>query len=171
MWRFIKHIVTSEIQTETFQKQEQQLEQVGELLSRHIAKRLGRSLAIRLVDAGSCNACELEIQATTNPYYHLERFGIHFVPSPRHADMLLVTGPITKNMKAALEKTFEATPAPKLVVAIGDCASCGGIFKDSYAVAGPLNDIIPVNYVVKGCPPTPVDIISGILAALDIIES
>src|SRR3990167_140073 len=136
MWQLTKNIFQSSIKTEPLIQQDQSIEKIGLALSRHIKKRLGRALAIRMVDAGSCNACELEIQATTNPYYNLERFGIHFVASPRHADMLLVTGPVTKNMQEALKKTYLAMPEPKLVVAIGDCAHCGGIFNDSYAVIG-----------------------------------
>lgn len=130
-------------------------------------KLLGRALAIRQVDAGSCNGCELEITGMTSPYYDLERFGLHFVASPRHADMLLVTGPVTRNMEVPLRKTYEATPAPKLVVAVGDCARTCGVFKGSYAIAGSVDAIIPVDVFVHGCPPEPADILSGILAALD----
>lgn len=166
MWDLTKEIVTSGIKTEEFIKQDQHVEKIGETLSKNIKKRFNRALNIRMVDAGSCNGCELEIQAISNPYYNLERFGINFVASPRHADMLLVTGPVTKNMIEALKKTFNAIPNPKLVVAIGDCAYCGGIFKDSYAVIGAVSNVIPVNYVVKGCPPTPIDILSGILQAI-----
>ena len=166
MWKLTKNIMTSGIQTEKFEKKEDQVEQVGQALSIQIAKRFGRALAIRMVDAGSCNGCELEIQAINNPYYNIEQFGVHFVPSPRHADMLLVTGPVTKNMREALLKTFEAMPHPKLVVAIGDCAHCGGIFKGSYAVVGAVSAVIPVNAVIKGCPPTPIDIMNGILTSI-----
>jgi Ni,Fe-hydrogenase III small subunit len=128
---------------------------------------LGRALAIRQVDAGSCNGCELEIAGVTSPYYDLERFGLHFVASPRHADMLLVTGPVTRNMEVPLRKTYEATPAPKIVVAVGDCAKTCGVFKGSYAIAGSVDAIIPVDVFVQGCPPEPADILSGILAALN----
>jgi Ni,Fe-hydrogenase III small subunit len=130
-------------------------------------KLLGRALAIRQVDAGSCNGCELEIAGMTSPYYDLERFGLHFVASPRHADMLLVTGPVTRNMEVPLRKTYEATPAPKIVVAVGDCAQTCGVFKGSYAIAGSVDTVIPVDVFVHGCPPEPADILSGILAALD----
>ncbi len=128
---------------------------------------LGRALGIRQVDAGSCNGCELEITGMTSPYYDLERFGLHFVASPRHADMLLVTGPVTRNMEVPLRKTYEATPAPKIVVAVGDCAQTCGVFKGSYAVAGSVDAVIPVDVFVHGCPPEPADILRGILAALD----
>lgn len=131
-----------------------------------IRRRLGRALAIREVDAGSCNGCEIEISGLTSPVYDCERFGIHFVASPRHADMLLVTGPVTRNMEVPLVKTYEATPAPKLVVAIGDCAKNCGVFKGSYAVVGSVADIIPVDAFVTGCPPEPAEILHGILAAL-----
>ena len=140
-------------------------------LARHIdtrARRLfGRALAIREVDAGSCNGCEIEITGLTSPVYDMERFGMHFVASPRHADMLLVTGPVTRNMEIPLRKTYEATPHPKLVVAVGDCAHTCGVFAGSYAVAGSVSAIIPVDVVITGCPPTPTDILRGILAALD----
>ena len=127
---------------------------------------LGRALAIRQVDAGSCNGCELEISGLTSPVYDLERFGVHFVASPRHADLLLVTGPVTRNMEVPLRKTYEATPDPKLVVAVGDCARTCGVFRGSYAVAGSVDQIIPVDVFVSGCPPEPTDILRGILAAL-----
>jgi Ni,Fe-hydrogenase III small subunit len=127
---------------------------------------LGRALAIREVDAGSCNGCEIEISGLTSPVYDLERFGMHFVASPRHADMLLVTGPVTRNMEIPLRKTYEATPDPKLVVAVGDCAKTCGVFAGSYAVAGSVADFIPVDVFVTGCPPEPADILRGILAAL-----
>lgn len=128
---------------------------------------LGRALAIREVDAGSCNGCEIEITGLTNPIYDSERFGIHFVASPRHADMLLVTGPVTRNMEVPLRKTYEATPDPKLVVAVGDCAQTCGVFQGSYAVFGSVDKVIPVDVFVKGCPPEPADILRGILAALE----
>jgi Ni,Fe-hydrogenase III small subunit len=128
---------------------------------------LGRALAIREVDAGSCNGCELEIGGLTGPVYDCERFGIHFVASPRHADLLLVTGPVTRNMEVPLRKTYEATPDPKLVVAVGDCAKTCGVFRGSYAVAGSVDQIVPVDAFVAGCPPEPADILRGILSALD----
>ena len=126
----------------------------------------GRALAVREVDAGSCNGCEVEITGLTSPVYDSERFGIHFVASPRHADLLLVTGPVTRNMEVPLRKTYDATPAPKLVVAVGDCARSCGVFKGSYAVAGSVDQVIPVNVFVDGCPPEPADILRGILTAL-----
>jgi len=127
---------------------------------------LGRALTIREVDAGSCNGCELEIHAVNNPYYNLEGYGIKFVASPRHADMLLVTGPVSRHMAFALKRTYEATPEPKLVVAIGDCGCDGGIFGESYASLGGVHKVIPVDYVVRGCPPPPLDILRGILTAV-----
>src|SRR5262245_4142737 len=130
-------------------------------------RRLGRSLAIREIDAGSCNGCELEIHALNNAFYDLERFGLSFVASPRHADILLVTGPVTKNMREALERTYNATPDPKWVVAVGNCAFDGGIFAGSYAVVGGVSAIIPVDLHIKGCPPTPRALLSGLLALLE----
>ena len=130
-------------------------------------KRLGRSLAIRQVDAGSCNGCELEIHALSNAFYDLERFGFSFVASPRHADVLLVTGPVTKNMREALERTYAATADPKWVVAVGNCAFDGGIFAGSYAVAGGVSAIIPVDLHIKGCPPSPAALLTGLLALLE----
>jgi len=129
--------------------------------------RLGRSLSIREVDAGSCNGCELEIHALNNAIYDVERFGIRFVASPRHADILLVTGPVTKNMAEALKRTYDAMPAPKWVVALGDCALDGGCFAGSYAIAGGVSAVIPVDLHIAGCPPAPIDILSGLLALLD----
>jgi Ni,Fe-hydrogenase III small subunit len=130
-------------------------------------RRLGRSLSIREVDAGSCNGCELEIHALNNAFYDLERFGLRFVASPRHADVLMVTGPVTKNMREALERTYNATPDPKWVVAVGDCAANGGIFAGSYAVAGGVNDVIPVDLHIRGCPPRPVQLLQGLLALME----
>jgi Ni,Fe-hydrogenase III small subunit len=130
-------------------------------------KRLGRSLSIREVDAGSCNGCELEIHALCNAYYDVERFGIRFVASPRHADVLLVTGPVTRNMREALERTYVATPSPKWVVAAGDCGIDGGCFAGSYAVVGGVSAVVPVDLHIPGCPPRPLDILKGLLALLD----
>jgi Ni,Fe-hydrogenase III small subunit len=127
---------------------------------------LGRALAIRHVDAGSCNGCELEIHALNNPYYNLEGLGIKFVASPRHADLLLVTGPVSRNMEVALRRTYDATPEPKLVVAVGDCGCDGGIFGESYASRGRVANVIPVDVAVPGCPPAPVAIIQAILTAV-----
>jgi Ni,Fe-hydrogenase III small subunit len=131
-----------------------------------ILELLGRALAIRQVDAGSCNGCELEIHALNNPYYNLEGLGIRFVASPRHADMLLVTGPVSKNMEQALRIVYEATPDPKLVVAVGDCGCTGGIFGGSYASCGKVANVIPVDVTVPGCPPPPLAILQGILTAV-----
>ena len=131
----------------------------------------GRALAIREVDAGSCNGCEVEITGLTSPAYDLERFGMHFVASPRHADLLLVTGPVTRNMEVPLRKTYEATPDPKLVVAVGDCAESCGVFRGSYAVVGPVDRVIPVDVTIGGCPPEPLDILRGLLRALDRLGS
>jgi len=129
-------------------------------------RRLGRSLSLRLVDAGSCNACELELNALSNPYYDLERFGLRFVASPRHADVLLVTGPVTKNMREALLRTYDAMPAPKWVVAVGDCATCGGLYADSYACERGADAVLPVNLRIVGCPPSPTQLLEGLLALL-----
>ncbi len=139
---------------------------VGQGLQEQIRAVLGRALCIRLVDAGSCNGCELEIHALNNPIYNLEGLGIRFVASPRHADLLLVTGPVSKHMEVALRRTYEATPDPKLVVAIGDCGCTGGIFGESYASRGRVSNVIPVDVAVPGCPPDPTRILQGILAAL-----
>ena len=129
-------------------------------------KRLGRSLSIREVDAGSCNGCELEIHALNNAFYDLERFGLRFVASPRHADVLLVTGPVTKNMREALERTYNATPDPKWVVSVGDCAIDGGIFADSYAVAGGVKNVVPVDLHIRGCPPSPTALLKGLITLI-----
>ncbi|HSA79978.1 MAG TPA: NADH-quinone oxidoreductase subunit NuoB [Geminicoccaceae bacterium] len=130
-------------------------------------RRLGRSLAIREVDAGSCNGCELEIHALNNAFYDLERFGIRFVASPRHADVLMVTGPVTRNMRQALERTWRATPDPKWVVAVGDCALDGGLFAGSYAVVGGVSAVVPVDLHIRGCPPRPAQLLEGLLALLE----
>ena len=130
-------------------------------------RRLGRSLSIREVDAGSCNGCELEIHALNNAFYDLERFGLRFVASPRHADVLLVTGPVTKNMREALDRTYTATPDPKWVIAVGDCAVDGGLFANSYAVMGGVSKVVPVDLYIRGCPPRPADLLKGLLALLE----
>ena len=135
-------------------------------LQEAILRTLGRALTIRHVDAGSCNGCELEIQALTNPYYNLEGIGIRFVASPRHADMLLVTGPVSKHMAIALKRTYDATPEPKLVVAVGDCGCSGGIFGQSYASLGGVASVIPVDVAIPGCPPSPRALLQGILASI-----
>ena len=134
-----------------------------EALQTDLRRILGRALCIRHVDAGSCNGCELEIQALNNPYYNLEGVGIKFVASPRHADLLLVTGPVSVNMEEALKRTYDAVPEPKWVVALGDCGACGGIFGTSYASRGGVANIIPVNFAITGCPPSPTSILRGIL--------
>jgi Ni,Fe-hydrogenase III small subunit len=141
--------------------------EIGRAIDRRVARLFGRALAIREVDAGSCNGCEIEIGGMAGPVYDMERFGLHFVASPRHADLLLVTGPVTRNMEIPLRKTYEAAPDPKLVVAVGDCARTCGVFAASYAVAGPVASIVPVDVHVAGCPPEPADILVGILRALD----
>lgn len=142
------------------------LEDIGQQLREEIGARFSGSLAIRQVDAGSCNGCELEIHALNNPLYDIERFGVHFVASPRHADMLLVTGPVSRHMEAALRRTYEATPAPKLVIAVGDCGADGGEFGCSYASCGGVSRVIPVDAVIRGCPPTPQRLMLGILEAI-----
>lgn len=140
------------------------LKELAGSLDRAVRRRLGRSLAIREIDAGSCNGCELEIHALSNAFYDLERFGLRFVASPRHADVLMVTGPVTKNMREALERTHNATPDPKWVVAIGDCALDGGVFAGSYAVVGGVSSVVPVDLHIRGCPPSPAAILSGLIA-------
>ena len=140
--------------------------EVGQALAKTARRRLGRSLSIREVDAGSCNGCELEIHALGNAYYDLERFGLRFVASPRHADVLLVTGPVTTNMREALERTYNATPDPKWVVAVGDCACTGGLFRESYACVGGVAEVLPVDLKIGGCPPRPIDLLRGLLALL-----
>jgi Ni,Fe-hydrogenase III small subunit len=143
------------------------LAELAQRVDRAAKARLGRSLSIREVDAGSCNGCELEIHALSNAFYDLERFGLRFVASPRHADVLMVTGPVTKNMREALERTFNATPDPKWVVAVGRCAADGGVFAGSYAVAGGVKDVIPVDLHIAGCPPSPTELLKGLLALLE----
>jgi Ni,Fe-hydrogenase III small subunit len=151
-------------------EEDPQIEIIVRQIDERTRKLLGRSLHIREVDAGSCNGCEIEISGLTNPYYDLERFGLHFVASPRHADCLLVTGPVTRNMAEPLRLTWEATPDPKIVVAVGDCARDCGVFKGSYAVVGSVDKVIPVDVIVPGCPPEPIDILRGILSAIDRIS-
>jgi Ni,Fe-hydrogenase III small subunit len=145
---------------------QESVEVVGAAISEEVRKYFGRSMHIREVDPGSCNGCEIEIGGLNNPYYDLERFGLQFVASPRHADCLLVTGPVTRNMLDPLKRTYEATPDPKIVVAIGDCAKDCGVFAGGYGVVGPVSAVIPVDIVVPGCPPNPRAILSGILKAL-----
>jgi Ni,Fe-hydrogenase III small subunit len=143
------------------------LEELGRSLAERARRLYGRSLAIREVDSGSCNGCELEIHALNNPVYDVERFGIRFVASPRHADVLMVTGPVTRNMKVALERTYAATPDPKWVVAVGDCGCGCGVFEGSYAVIGAVDKVIPVDLHIRGCPPTPSALLEGLIALVE----
>lgn len=170
MYQILKQIVKTGIKTEDCPHPDEAMRLTEQRLQQQILDVLGGALAIRMVDAGSCNGCELEIHAVNNAYYNIEGLGIKFVASPRHADMLLVTGPVSRHMAVALKRTYEATPDPKLVVAIGDCACDGGIFTPengaSYAGCGRVANIIPVDVVVAGCPPTPVAILQGILTAI-----
>jgi Ni,Fe-hydrogenase III small subunit len=144
-----------------------EIAELARRLDLNARRRLGRSLSIREVDAGSCNGCELEIHALNNPFYDLERFGLRFVASPRHADVLMVTGPVTHNMREALQRTYAATPDPKWVVAVGDCAFDGGVFAESYAVTGGVDAVVPVDLHIRGCPPSPVQLLQGLLALLE----
>jgi len=143
------------------------LEEVGRALEQRARRLFGRSITIREVDAGSCNGCELEIHALNNAVYDVERFGIKFAASPRHADVLLVTGPVTKNMKIALERTYAAAPDPKWVVAVGDCAAGCGVFEGSYAVVGAVENVVPVDLQIRGCPPKPIDLLRGLIALME----
>jgi Ni,Fe-hydrogenase III small subunit len=147
--------------------QNSELAELAGAVDRSARRRLGRGLAIRQVDAGSCNGCELEIHALNNAFYDLEQLGLRFVASPRHADVLLVTGPVTKNMREALERTYRATPDPKWVVAVGDCAKDGGVFSGSYAVVGGVSQVVPVDLHITGCPPSPNQLLQGLLALLE----
>jgi Ni,Fe-hydrogenase III small subunit len=144
--------------------------ELAALVNRAARARLGRTLAIREVDAGSCNGCELELHALGNVLYDLERFGMRFVASPRHADVLLVTGPVTTNLREALERTYQATPHPKWVVAVGDCARDGGVFAGSYACVGGVSSVLPVDLHIHGCPPAPIVLLKGLLALLECVE-
>ncbi len=167
MLHILRQIAKCGIKTEAPPAPADEMVQVVRL-QKKILRTLGRALTIRQVDAGSCNGCELEIHALNNPYYNIEGLGIRFVASPRHADMLLVTGPVSKHMAIALKRTYDATPDPKLVVAVGDCGCSGGIFGESYASLGRVANVIPVDVAIPGCPPTPVDLLSGILAAISV---
>ena len=166
MWRTIKLIARSGICTEALPQPDESLQVAAARLHDDILRILGRALTLRQIDAGSCNGCELEINALNNPYYNLEGAGIRFVASPRHADLLLVTGPVSRNMAQALRRTYDAAPDPKLVVAAGECACDGGIFGESYASCGRVANVIPVDVAVSGCPPPPVEILKGILTAV-----
>ncbi|HVB48715.1 MAG TPA: NADH-quinone oxidoreductase subunit B family protein [Burkholderiales bacterium] len=171
MHKLLRQIVRVGIRTEAPPPPDEALRQIAGRLNEEVLRLLGQALAIRHVDAGSCNGCELEIQATGNPYYNLEGLGIKFVASPRHADLLLVTGPVSRNMEQALRRTYEATPDPKLVVAIGDCGCTGGIFGQTYASCGRVANVIPVDAAVPGCPPPPAAIMQGILTAISVRRS
>jgi len=166
MWKIIRQIARNGIRTEAAPVASDLVHVEAERIQRKVLDILGRALTIRMVDAGSCNGCELEINALGNPYYNIEGLGIKFVASPRHADLLLVTGPVSRNMEEALRRTFDAVPEPKLVVAIGDCGADGGIFGESYASCGRVASVIPVDLVVPGCPPPPIEILRGILTAV-----
>ncbi|AKJ67589.1 formate hydrogenlyase [Pandoraea thiooxydans] len=166
MWQLLKQIARTRAPAEPAPAGEDAWRADGERIHQDILDVLGRALCIREIDAGSCNGCELEINALSNPYYNIEGLGIKFVASPRHADMLLVTGPLTLNMRDAVLRAYEATPHPKLVVAAGDCACTGGIFHGNYAVCGPLSNLLPVDVTIPGCPPPPIDILRGIIAAV-----
>lgn len=166
MWKIICQIARNGIRTEAALMASDSVHVEAERIQRKVLDILGRALTIRMVDAGSCNGCELEINALGNPYYNIEGLGIKFVASPRHADLLLVTGPVSRNMEEALRRTFDAVPEPKLVVAIGDCSADGGIFGESYASCGRVANVIPVDLVVPGCPPAPIEILRGILTAV-----
>jgi len=166
MWHVLKQIVRTGIITEPAPQVAEGDGTAIQRIHEDILDILGQALTIRQVDAGSCNGCELEIHALNNPYYNLEGYGIKFVASPRHADMLLVTGPVSRHMEEALRRTYEATPEPRLVVALGDCGCTGGIFGESYASCGRVANVIPVDATVPGCPPPPIDILRGILGAV-----
>ncbi len=174
MYQILKQIVKTGIKSEAPPQADEAMRLATQRLQQEILDVFGGALAIRQVDAGSCNGCELEIHAVNNAYYNIEGLGIKFVASPRHADLLLVTGPVSRHMEIALKRTYDATPEPKLVVAIGDCAGDGGIFcsqgadaaVDNYASCGSVSNVIPVDVVVSGCPPTPTQILQGILTAI-----
>lgn len=166
MLRLFNKIFTTGVVTENVNVYDKELETLGIEIKRRIDQKFAGSLAIRQVDAGSCNGCELEIHALSNPFYDVERFGIHFVASPRHADVLLVTGVVSRNMQTALLRTYDATPNPKWVIAMGDCASCGGEFGVSYASCGAVSNVIPVDMTITGCPPTPLVLLKSLLALL-----
>ena len=175
MYRILKQIIRNGIKTEAEPLPDESMRASPARLQQEILGLFGGALAIRFVDAGSCNGCEMEIHAVNNPYYNIEGLGIKFVASPRHADMLLVTGPVSRHMAAALKRTYDATPDPKLVVAIGECACTGGIFSpddsqngESYASCGKVANVIPVDVAVMGCPPTPIEIMQGILTAISV---
>ena len=162
----LRQILRTGIVSEPAPDADEALRATTQQLSDAVLKQLGRALVIRHIDAGSCNGCELEIHALNNPYYNLDAIGIKFAASPRHADLLLVTGPVAKNMEVAVKRAYDATPEPRLVVAVGDCGCNGGIFGESYASCGRVANVIPVDVSIPGCPPTPLQLIQGILAAV-----
>jgi len=166
MWQTLRQIARVGIITEPAPALDEAVLAESRRIHDSLLAILGQALAIREVDAGSCNGCELEIHALNNPYYNVEGLGIRFVASPRHADMLLVTGPVSRHMEEALRRTYDATPEPRLVVAVGDCGCNGGIFGQGYASCGGVANVVPVDVVVPGCPPAPIDILRGILAAV-----
>lgn len=168
MLRILGQILKTGIKTEPYPPPDDALRVIVDRLQAAVLERFHGSLAIRHVDAGSCNGCELEINQLNCPYYNLEGLGIKFVASPRHADMLLVTGPVSRHMEVALKRTYDATPDPKLVVAVGDCGCCGGIFGENYASRGRVSNVIPVDVAVPGCPPTPFALMQGILTAISV---
>ena len=166
MWQLLKQIARTGTPNERAPQGDDAWHTESQQIQQDILDVLGRALCIRQIDGGSCNGCELEIHALNNPYYNIEGMGIRFVASPRHADMLLITGPLTLNMREAVWQAYEATPHPKMVVAAGECACTGGMFRDSYAVSGPLSTLLPVDVTIPGCPPPPIDLLKGILTAL-----
>ena len=166
MYRILKQIARTGLVTETPPQADERYRLLSNRLQQAVLRSFAGALTIRQVDAGSCNGCELEIHATNNPYYNLEGLGIRFVASPRHADLLLVTGPVSKHMEVALRRTYDATPDPKLVIAMGDCGCTGGIFGESYASCGRVSNVIPVDVAVLGCPPSPTRILAAILTAI-----
>lgn len=166
MLRLYARILRHGLLTEPVPPADERVERAGAQLKALVDRHFRGSLSIRQVDAGSCNGCELEIHALNNVYYDIERYGVHFVASPRHADLLLVTGPVARHMEAALLRTYQATPDPKWVVAVGDCGATGGEFGISYASLGAVSNVIPVDLVIPGCPPTPADLLRGLLSLL-----
>ena len=166
MWQILRQIVRTGIVSEPPPALDAALQAEARRIHDELLAILGQALAIRQVDAGSCNGCELEIHALNNPYYNIEGLGIHFVASPRHADMLLVTGPVSRHMEEALRRTYDATPEPRLVVAVGDCGCDGGIFGENYATCGRVANVVPVDLAIPGCPPPPLEILRGILTTV-----
>ena len=166
MFPMLRKILRTGIISEPAPAADEDLRATTQQLSDFMLKQIGRALVIRHIDAGSCNGCELEIHALNNPYYNLEAIGIKFAASPRHADLLLVTGPVAKNMETAVKRAYDATPEPRIVVAVGDCGCTGGIFGESYASCGRVSNVIPVDVSIPGCPPTPLQLMQGILAAI-----